>query len=188
MSEYKKVDSGGRYRNNIGGAISDKLEFQKKYKFAIAFENTTYDGYATEKLVEAFEAGVIPIYYGDPNISLDFNTHSFVNCHLYNNFDEVIDKVIEIDNDCEAYIEMKNQAPLKKEIEKNELENYLFQIFEQDIECAYQRPRSITSIEQEKLLLRHNFFEKEIYSNYKRLINQVWRIKTKTILSKSRKV
>ena len=44
VNEYKTVDSGGRYRNNIGGAVKDKLTFQQSYKFSIAFENCTYKG------------------------------------------------------------------------------------------------------------------------------------------------
>ena len=49
--------------NNIGGAVSDKFAFQQKHKFSIAFENTSYCGYCTEKIVEAFVAGTIPIYW-----------------------------------------------------------------------------------------------------------------------------
>ena len=40
LSEYKKVDSGGRYLNNVGGAVKDKIEFCSQHKFTIAFENT----------------------------------------------------------------------------------------------------------------------------------------------------
>lgn len=30
LSKYKKVNSGGRFLNNVGGPITDKLEFQRK--------------------------------------------------------------------------------------------------------------------------------------------------------------
>ncbi len=53
LSQYKKVDSGGRYLNNIGGPVKDKFSFQQQYKFSIAFENTSSKGYTTEKLIEA---------------------------------------------------------------------------------------------------------------------------------------
>ena len=93
LSKYKKVDSGGRYKNNIGGAVNDKKEFQKKYKFSIAFENTSHNGYATEKITEAFAAGTIPIYYGDPKVAEDFDERAFVNCHRYNSLEDVVEKV-----------------------------------------------------------------------------------------------
>jgi len=42
LSQYKKVDSGGRYLNNIGGPVPDKLDFIKDYKFTMSFENSSY--------------------------------------------------------------------------------------------------------------------------------------------------
>ena len=73
LSKYKPVSSGGRYKNNVGGPVADKLEFQKKHKFVIAFENTSTSGYTTEKIIGAFAAGAIPIYWGNPEITKEFN-------------------------------------------------------------------------------------------------------------------
>jgi len=42
LSKYKKVDSGGRYLNNIGYRVEDRLKFVKDYKFTLAFENTSF--------------------------------------------------------------------------------------------------------------------------------------------------
>ncbi|ONI48024.1 hypothetical protein AN644_02950 [Candidatus Epulonipiscium fishelsonii] len=104
---YKKVDSGGKYLNNIGGSVKDKYEFQLNYKFSIACENISMPGYVTEKIVQAFAAKTIPIYWGDPNITREFNPKAFINCHDYNSFDEVMGKIIEIDNDDELFLENK---------------------------------------------------------------------------------
>ena len=109
LSEYKKVDSGGRFKNNIGGAVKDKQAFLKRAKFNIAGENCSYDGYATEKIVEAFAADTIPIYYGDPNIVKDFNPRAFVNVHDFASLDEVLEKVKEIDNNDDLYLSMLNE-------------------------------------------------------------------------------
>ncbi len=54
ISKYKKVDSGGLALNNIGYIVKNKLEFIKDYKFTIAFENSSYSGYTTEKITDAF--------------------------------------------------------------------------------------------------------------------------------------
>ena len=40
LNQQKKVDSGGKYLNNVGGPVHDKLDFISKYKFTLAFENT----------------------------------------------------------------------------------------------------------------------------------------------------
>ncbi|MBR4926888.1 MAG: hypothetical protein IKY98_01030 [Alphaproteobacteria bacterium] len=37
LNAYKTVDSGGKYKNNVGGPVPNKYEFQKNYKFSLAF-------------------------------------------------------------------------------------------------------------------------------------------------------
>lgn len=105
LSQYKQVDSGGRHLNNIGGPIpiGSKLEFIKDYKFTIAFENSEYPGYTTEKLVQAMLPYSIPIYWGNPVIYKDFNTKSFINYYDFANEDELIKRIIEIDQNDELY-------------------------------------------------------------------------------------
>lgn len=109
LSKYKTVDSGGKFKNNVGGPVPDKYEFQKQYKFSIAFENSITNGYTTEKILQAFAAGTIPIYYGNPKVAEDFNEKAFINCHAYKNFDEVIERIIEIDQNDDLYLEYISQ-------------------------------------------------------------------------------
>jgi hypothetical protein len=89
LNEYKRVHSYGKVLCNdfslqklsIGKYWRDtKDEFFKQHthKFAIVFENTPYPGYTTEKLMDAFLAGSLPIYFGDPQITQDFNTDAFI--------------------------------------------------------------------------------------------------------------
>nr|WP_257842607.1 glycosyltransferase family 10 [Helicobacter sp. 13S00477-4] len=78
LSLYKKVDSAGSYRNNIGRTLpiingdfsTSKYEFMKDYKFSIAFENSSANGYSTEKIIQAFGAQTIPIYWGDQKVAM----------------------------------------------------------------------------------------------------------------------
>lgn len=103
LQNYKPVDSGGKSMNNIGYFVGDKIDFLKQYKFTIAFENSSHPGYTTEKIMHAFIANTIPIYWGNPLAAKDFNPKAFINCHDYENFEAVINKVIEIDNNDELY-------------------------------------------------------------------------------------
>ncbi|MBN2166277.1 MAG: hypothetical protein JW717_08390 [Marinilabiliaceae bacterium] len=103
LSKYKKVDSGGRYINNIGGPVNNKIEFLSQYKFNIAFENCISDGYTTEKIVDAMIGNTIPIYWGNPYIEEEFNTKSFFNYDNYQTEDDLIDDIISHDKDPEKY-------------------------------------------------------------------------------------
>lgn len=109
LCKYKKVDSGGLVNNNIGFRVEDKFEFIKNYKFIIAFENSSYNGYVTEKIWHGFFKKIIPIYWGSPSVNLDFNTKRFINYNDYGSIGKVIDKIIELDNDDDLYIKMVNE-------------------------------------------------------------------------------
>jgi alpha(1,3/1,4) fucosyltransferase len=109
LSKYKKVDSGGKHLNNIGYGIQDKYEFLKPYKFNIAFENISFPGYTTEKVMQPMVVNTIPVYWGNPLVNKDFNTNSFINWHDYGNDDDVIEKIIEIDTNETLYRQMLAQ-------------------------------------------------------------------------------
>lgn len=145
ISQYKKVDSAGRHLNNIGFRVDNKLEFQSQYKFSIAFENTVYPGYTTEKIFEALLANTIPIYYGNPLVARDFNPDTYINCHEFENFEAVIERVIEIDSNnsmFRKYIE----APIRTEMQswdENKFRHFLWNIFGQPLCEARRRPTNI---------------------------------------------
>lgn len=103
LNEYKKVDSGGRYLNNTGGPVADKYEFQKNYKFSIAFENTSTNGYTTEKIIQAWAAQTIPIYWGSPSVAKEFNSKAFVNCHSFDSLSDIMDYIRQIDQDDQLF-------------------------------------------------------------------------------------
>ena len=134
LSAYKRVDSGGRHRNNIGEGVEDKIDFLSQYKFSIAAENQSQPGYTTEKIVDAFMAGGIPIYWGDPLITSEFNPTAFINCHDFTSLDEVVAYVKKVDGDDELYRRMLAESILNDkdyiEKKKKELENFLVNIFE----------------------------------------------------------
>ena len=114
LSEYKKVDSGGKVLRNIDSPYqwTHPLKFLAPYKFNICFENTSYPGYTTEKLTNAMLANCIPIYWGDPLVHKVFNTKSFINIQDYSNYKEAIEHIVEIDNNEAMYREYLEQPYL----------------------------------------------------------------------------
>jgi len=97
LSKYKKVASGGRYANNVGGPVENKRAFIKSYLFNISFENSSYPGYTTEKIAEPWVEGCIPIYWGDPKVTEDINPDCFINVNDFKSFEDVIDHIKEVD-------------------------------------------------------------------------------------------
>jgi hypothetical protein len=131
LSQYKQVDSGGRYLNNIGGPVPNKPEFIKDYKFVISFENSSYPGYATEKIVQPMLVNSIPIYWGDPTVGRDFNTKSFININDFASVEEAIEYIIELDKNEEKYLELASQPWLhNNKIEEEFLDESVLDFFD----------------------------------------------------------
>lgn len=172
LCQYKKVSSGGRYKNNIGGAVKDKDLFLRQHKFNIAFENSSYDGYATEKIMEAFAAGVVPIYYGDPRIADDFNPEAFINAMDFPTFEAVIEYIKKIDSDEELYLKMLNAPVIQPHANVSDLKEFLLHIVEQPLDKAGRRPHSQAALAPGAMKLRHAFYENNIYSLYRKVLNQ----------------
>lgn len=146
LSKYKRVDSGGRALNNIGmpTGVEDKREFLRGYKFSIAFENSSYSGYCTEKLLQAFSSGTVPIYWGDPTVSKIFNKASFIDCTGLS-LSEAVDKVKQVDQDDNLYLQMLNANPLIDSTISDRTEeglmDWLSNIVEQDYKKAKRVPQ-----------------------------------------------
>ncbi len=117
LSKYKKVDSGGKFLNNIGGPVGDKRAFVRKYKFSLAFENSSYPGYTTEKILEPMLENSVPLYWGNPLVDRDFNTKSFLNYNDYDSEEAFIERIIEVDKNDELYLQYLEQPFVNRNLE-----------------------------------------------------------------------
>ena len=121
FSKYKPVMSPGTGRNNMPNhplvtSLEDKLNFLRQCKFTIAFDSTALPGFATEKIMHAFAARTIPIYFGDPNIGEHFNKKAFIDVADYNfDLEKVLQRIIEIDQDDDLYLSILSQPVFKDE-------------------------------------------------------------------------
>lgn len=148
LSQYKHIDAAGKHKNNhpliqgeagtINGSIN-KINFLKDYKFVMAFEGTDidrnhgYSGWITEKIMEPMLAYSIPIYWGNSLINKDLNTKSFVNWHDFNNDEDVIKRIIEIDNNDNLYMDYINQQYILDKENSVFKKEYLIDMFEKII-------------------------------------------------------
>ncbi len=133
LCKIKHVDSGGTVYNNVGGPVKDKLEFIKDYKFVISFENSSFPGYVTEKILEPFMVNSIPIYWGNPLIQKDFNINRFINYDDFISEDDLINKIIEIDNNNDEAIKILSEPifpnnEIPKFIDDKNIMNFLRKI------------------------------------------------------------
>lgn len=67
LSNYGNIYCAGVFNNNtkkIGQTQKEKIDYISNSIYNICPENSSYEGYTTEKIFQAFEAGTIPLYWG----------------------------------------------------------------------------------------------------------------------------
>jgi hypothetical protein len=133
------IDYGGGYKNNIPKVeykydTQEFIDFVSQYKFVITMENSRCETYITEKILHGFNSGNIPIYWGSLNVCDYFNEERFINLHDISNTNDVINKIIEIANDDNKYLEIVNKPVyknncLERNIESivNDIKNLIFE-------------------------------------------------------------
>lgn len=87
----EKLDlfGGALESKKIGKDIWDKSEALNEYMFQIVIENDKYETYYTEKLTDCFATGVIPIYWGAPDIGSIFNKEGIIELSSDFNIDKL---------------------------------------------------------------------------------------------------
>jgi hypothetical protein len=96
-------------------ACKDKHTVISNYKFAICFENMSYPGYVTEKIIDCFRAGVIPIYLGAPDIGDFIPKASFIDLREYTDLDELNKQLTGITEDTASKMMNAARTFLKSE-------------------------------------------------------------------------
>jgi len=115
IASYKRQTNGHMLRHSVisnfndnvdifgsgYNVISDKIIGLKDYRFSIVIENTKQNFYFTEKLIDCFQTGTVPIYWGCPSINKFFNEKGML---VFDNGDELFEILNNLT--IEKYIEM----------------------------------------------------------------------------------
>lgn len=96
--------------------IENKITGLKDFRFSIVIENCKEDYYFTEKLIDCFITGTVPIYWGCPSISDFFDSKGMITFNDIDDLNKIIDGLSE-----EKYNEMFESVKLNYELSKNYL-------------------------------------------------------------------
>ena len=113
ISDYKLVHGfGNMFRNPLR---QSKFDILADYKFCLCPENSLYDGYVTEKLIDAYAGLTVPIYSGDISVDSDFNDRAFLNYQNTKNMSYFVKLVKDVDGSEELYKTIYERPLLLKE-------------------------------------------------------------------------
>lgn len=101
IASHKMQTNGHRFRHDIIKKLTDtidvfgngyfpienKLYGLKDYRYSIVVENCKRDYWFTEKLIDCFMTGTIPIYWGCPSIEKFFNKKGIIS---FDTLDEIV--------------------------------------------------------------------------------------------------
>lgn len=120
LSAYKFVRASGGWITNVapeeatiaypridGEGYRSKVNFLNSCKFSIQVQSSNTSYFTHEKMIQAYAANTIPIFFGNDKILEDgFNPKSFINCHEYASIDEVVERVKMVDQNDELFTSM----------------------------------------------------------------------------------
>ena len=129
--------SNPEYMGKIDGlTYRDKINFFFDTMFNLSFQFTNTDYLTQEKIIHSYAANCIPIFYGNKFIEDEgFNPNTFINCHKFENFENVfefLDEIYSDKNKLKKYFEepifFDNKLPIYFD------EEYILNFFEKIIE------------------------------------------------------
>ena len=104
--KHKRLEGGW---NNLANIFS-------QYNFGLAMENRQIPGYMTEKILNVFRGGAIPIYWGDSKtVDKYFNPKAFIDIGKFATFEEAVDYIIDLSKDQKRVAKMQREPIFKSE-------------------------------------------------------------------------
>ncbi|OUS41655.1 hypothetical protein BE221DRAFT_143023 [Ostreococcus tauri] len=123
FSNIGRVSAGGRCHGDLtdyehlardGGSWDQTSKMFGEFKFGLVMENQHATGYVTEKILNAFLGGTVPIYSGTTEVFNIFNERAFL---FYDPRDPqtTVDKVRHLLSNSTAYQEVANEPIMNRE-------------------------------------------------------------------------
>lgn len=78
MNKFKNLNYPIDYYGKLFNPFDKKEDVLNDYMFSITIENESYSNYYTEKLMDCFATGTIPVYHGTPEVGKMFNLDGII--------------------------------------------------------------------------------------------------------------
>ena len=85
LSKHGQVEVFGKISNTPN---TQKFPNAQGFKFVMCFENNLFPGYITEKLLDAYLCGAVPLYWGDLGKESHINRKAFINAKDFESLDD----------------------------------------------------------------------------------------------------
>lgn len=111
----RPVDGLGWHLNNTGVVVKPgwtaKIRVLARYRFVFAFENESYPGYVSEKPLDGFQAGAVPLYWGCPQATREIDPAAMIDLTGCDDDDAACARVLAAADDYDAWRAMRETPP-----------------------------------------------------------------------------
>ena len=114
LAALKEIGNVDVYGSAVGRPVPDKYSIGQKYKFMLSFENDLYPGYITEKALDAWKSGCIPLWWGMDNIGL-LNQNALINAATFDSLEAFVNSVGELNLDGNRLTRMGSEPLFARE-------------------------------------------------------------------------
>ena len=94
---------------NLPALWWELTDVYKDYTFGFAMENRIEDGYITEKIMNVFLGGAIPLYWGSSKVKEIFNTKAFIYINDFSSFEDCANYIIELSKNKNIIKQIQNE-------------------------------------------------------------------------------
>lgn len=123
------VHALGKCSNNyksLEGNHNDLDDVYQDYIFGFAMENKKLDGYLTEKILNVFRGGAIPIFWGcSESAKKFFNKGTYIDLSDFKDYNEAAQYIYELSKDKKKLKEIKSIPVFKDEKLLRDVDYYL---------------------------------------------------------------
>jgi hypothetical protein len=138
MRTVEKLQTIGQvdvFGPSVGRPVKNKVDIARNYKFMMCFENDIYPGYVTEKPLDAWTSGCIPIWRGIDSASI-LNADSIINADNFSNLQNLISHVGDVHSSKSEFSRMQQEVLVTKNFSIEKIKDSFEAILKQTLEST----------------------------------------------------
>lgn len=90
---HPELELWGSGYNWFSDLPQDRVKPFEPYRYSIVIENCQYPGYFTDKIIDCFATGTIPIYWGDPEMFKHFDIEGYYRWNSITQLKAILDRI-----------------------------------------------------------------------------------------------
>ncbi len=127
--ELARLGSVDIYGPAVGRPLRAKVDVAHRYRYIICFENSFYPGYVTEKVLDAWLLGCIPLWAGFDQARL-LNPASYLNLWDFESMAAMVERIAELEDSPEDIDAIAGQPLLTSPLDVSGVEHQIRQAWQ----------------------------------------------------------